>query len=168
MRVAGATALVTAAATAFAWLLLRAESQRSIAVLIALAIAVGVVAARTRLFARLLTGAPERLVQGFAFAAVVVLALLLHDDDFALLLVTRVLIVIVACLGLNLQFGYAGVANFAGASFFGVGGYTAAVLSRAVPRSISVSRLRLPMFGAAIACCRLCLPSSTPTSVLAT
>jgi len=59
-----------------------------------------------------------------------VLAALLREDDFSLLLIARILIVIVACLGLNVQFGYAGVVNFAGASFFGVGGYTAAVLSR--------------------------------------
>jgi ABC-type branched-subunit amino acid transport system permease subunit len=58
------------------------------------------------------------------------LAVLLREDDFALLLLVRVLIITVACLGLNVQFGYAGVVNFAGASFFGVGGYTAAVLSR--------------------------------------
>src|SRR2546427_13066617 len=74
-------------------------------------------------------GSNERFAQGLAFAAVVVIALALRDDDFALLLLTRVLIVIVACLGLNVQFGYAGVVNFAGASFFGVGGYTAAVLA---------------------------------------
>jgi ABC-type branched-subunit amino acid transport system permease subunit len=41
----------------------------------------------------------------------------------------------VATLGLNIQFGYAGVLNFAGASFFGIGAYTAAVLNQhtAVP-----------------------------------
>src|SRR5205807_9379165 len=66
-----------------------------------------------------------------AAAAVLAVSLALREDDFALLLLTRVLIVIVACLGLNVQFGYAGVVNFAGASFFGVGGYTAAVLARA-------------------------------------
>jgi len=33
------------------------------------------------------------------------------------------------CLGLNVQFGYAGVLNFAGAAFFGVGAYTSAVLA---------------------------------------
>jgi ABC-type branched-subunit amino acid transport system permease subunit len=68
---------------------------------------------------------------GLALVALVVLALLLREDDFSLLLMTRVLIVIIVCLGLNLQLGYAGVVNFAGASFFGVGGYTAAVLSSA-------------------------------------
>src|SRR5207253_6948971 len=66
-----------------------------------------------------------------AMAAVLAVSLALREDDFALLLLTRVLIVILACLGLNVQFGYAGVVNFAGATFFGVGGYTAAVLARA-------------------------------------
>jgi len=72
----------------------------------------------------------DRLAGALAVAFVAGLSVFLHEDDFALFLVARVLIVIVACLGLNVQFGYAGVVNFAGASFFGVGGYTAAVLSR--------------------------------------
>ena len=130
MRSRAAAVLLTAVVTAFVWLLLRAESQGAIALLIALAVLAGFLVIRTRLLepwtqAALSNG---RLAQGLAFAAVVVLALVLRDDDFALLLLTRVLIVIVACLGLNVQFGYAGVVNFAGASFFGVGGYTAAVL----------------------------------------
>ena len=118
-------AVVAVAATAFAWLLLRAESQTSISLLILLAVAAGVAAARLRFT---LSG-PSALAAG----AVVVLALLLRNDDFSLLLVARILIVIVACLGLNVQFGYAGVLNFAGASFFGVGGYTAAVLADKLP-----------------------------------
>jgi len=129
MKGAAAPALIAAAATTFAWLVLRAESQLSIAALIALLIAVGVVATRTRLLQPLFAASRERTTQAFSVAAVAVLALLLREDDFSLLLVARVLIVIVACLGLNVQFGYAGVMNFAGASFFGVGGYTAAVLS---------------------------------------
>src|SRR5207248_6551000 len=72
----------------------------------------------------------ERLTQSFALLAVAVLCLVLREDDFSLLLVARVLIVVIACLGLHIQLGYAGVLNFAGASFFGVGGYTAAVLTR--------------------------------------
>ena len=35
----------------------------------------------------------------------------------------------VATLGLNIQFGYAGVLNFAGSSFFGIGAYTSAVFN---------------------------------------
>jgi len=71
-----------------------------------------------------------RLAQVGAIVFVAALSIALREDDFALFLLARVLIVVVACLGLNVQFGYAGVVNFAGASFFGVGGYTAAVLSR--------------------------------------
>jgi ABC-type branched-subunit amino acid transport system permease subunit len=41
-----------------------------------------------------------------------------------------VLVIALACLGLHLQVGSAGVVNFAGAAFFGIGGYTAAVLGR--------------------------------------
>jgi len=51
-----------------------------------------------------------------------------YEDHFILLLLATVMLYVLATLGLNLQFGFAGVLNFAGASFFGVGGYTAAVL----------------------------------------
>jgi ABC-type branched-subunit amino acid transport system permease subunit len=121
--------LAAAAATAFAWLLLRAESQRAVGALIAVAVVAGVLLAHFRA-ARFLA-VPERLNAALAVCAVAALAFLLRDDDFSLLLVVRILIVLVACLGLDVQFGSAGVVNFAGASFFGIGGYTAAVLSRA-------------------------------------
>ncbi len=70
-----------------------------------------------------------------AIIALIALAAFFHDDHFVLLLVTTVLLYSVACLGLNIQFGYAGVLNFAGASFFGIGAYTSAVLNNysAVP-----------------------------------
>jgi ABC-type branched-subunit amino acid transport system permease subunit len=45
-------------------------------------------------------------------------------------MVATVIIYVIACLGLNIQFGYSGVLNFAGAAFFGVGCYTAAVLTK--------------------------------------
>jgi ABC-type branched-subunit amino acid transport system permease subunit len=142
MRSRALAVLFTALATGYAWLLLRAESQQAIAALIVLGIAAATVAIRTRLLEPLTRaiGSNERLARGLAFVAVMALALVLRDDDFALLLLTRVLIVIVACLGLNVQFGYAGVVNFAGASFFGVGGYTAAVLASAtrVPHPVAL------------------------------
>lgn len=56
-----------------------------------------------------------------------------HEDHFVLLLLATILLYVLATLGLNLQFGFAGVLNFAGASFFGVGGYTAAVLAMHTP-----------------------------------
>jgi len=62
-------------------------------------------------------------------AALVVIAAVFHDDHFALLLLLTVMLYSVATLGLNIQLGYAGVLNFAGASFFGIGAYTSAVLN---------------------------------------
>src|SRR5205823_10087506 len=99
----------------------------------------------------------ERLAQALAIVFVAGLSLALREDDFALFLVARVLIVVIACLGLNVQFGYAGVVNFAGATFFGVGGYMAAVLSRGT----GVPHLFILVAGgiaAALAGCVLILP----------
>src|SRR5262249_48547048 len=63
-----------------------------------------------------------------AIVAAVAVAAFFRTDHFVLLLLCTVLLYTVATLGLNLQFGYAGVLNFACASFFGIGAYTAAVL----------------------------------------
>ena len=65
----------------------------------------------------------------FAILAALVIAAWFHEDHFVLLLIITVLLTTVATLGLNIQFGYAGVLNFAGASFFGIGAYTSAVLN---------------------------------------
>ncbi len=65
----------------------------------------------------------------FAIAAALVIATWFREEHFVLLLVITVLLYTVATLGLNVQFGYAGVLNFAGASFFGIGAYTSAVLN---------------------------------------
>jgi ABC-type branched-subunit amino acid transport system permease subunit len=71
----------------------------------------------------------------FAIVAALVIAAWFHEDHFVLLLIVTVLLTTVATLGLNIQFGYAGVLNFAGASFFGIGAYTSAVLNTtAMPR----------------------------------
>ncbi len=76
----------------------------------------------------------------FAVVAAFALAAYFHDNHFVLLLVVTVILTIVATLGLNVQFGYSGIVNFAGASFFGIGAYTAAVLNAhtAVPTLLVV------------------------------
>jgi ABC-type branched-subunit amino acid transport system permease subunit len=71
----------------------------------------------------------ENFLGPLAIFAPCAVAAFFHDDHFVLLLMVTVLLYALATLGLNLQFGYAGVVNFAGASFFGVGAYTAAVLN---------------------------------------
>ena len=61
--------------------------------------------------------------------ALCAVAAFFRENHFVLLLVITVMLTTVATLGLNIQFGYAGVLNFAGASFFGIGAYTSAVLN---------------------------------------
>jgi ABC-type branched-subunit amino acid transport system permease subunit len=71
----------------------------------------------------------EGMLSACAILAACVVAAFFHDNHFVLLLFITVLLYAVATLGLNIEFGYAGVLNFAGASFFGIGAYTSAVLN---------------------------------------
>src|SRR5690349_19085215 len=71
----------------------------------------------------------EQALGAAAIVAAFAVAAFFHEDHFVLLLICTVLLYTVATLGLNIQFGYAGVLNFAGASFFGIGAYTSAVLN---------------------------------------
>jgi ABC-type branched-subunit amino acid transport system permease subunit len=130
-----AAVLLAAVPAVLLYLFLRAESERAVATVM-LAAGIGVIAGtRTRAARWVERGqaTSERLKLGLAVGAVAAVALAFYEDDFALFLLARALIVFIACLGLTVQFGYAGVVNFAGASFFGVGAYTAAVLARATP-----------------------------------
>jgi ABC-type branched-subunit amino acid transport system permease subunit len=120
-----------ALATAYLIALLAVEKQALIIGLLALAIAavlaahwLGWLAPVSRSFAD-----REEALGGMAIAAAFAVAVFFHEDHFVLLLVCTVLLYTVATLGLNIQFGYAGVLNFAGASFFGIGAYTSAVLN---------------------------------------
>jgi ABC-type branched-subunit amino acid transport system permease subunit len=131
----GAAAI--ALATLFVILLLRIEHQGAVMALLAVGAAALLVANRLGWLAPVAQSFQDRepaLGAGALIAALVVVAVF-HEDHFVLLLLCTVLLFIVATLGLNIQFGYAGVLNFAGASFFGIGAYTAAVLNQhtAVP-----------------------------------
>ncbi|MBE0618807.1 MAG: branched-chain amino acid ABC transporter permease, partial [Proteobacteria bacterium] len=125
---AGATAV-----TAYTALFLVAESEKAVLALLLGAAAAGFAARRLGLFSRLGASfrAHERFFQGVAVVGVLLLTGIFHEDHFILFLMATVLLYLVATLGLNIQLGYAGVLNFAGASFFGVGCYTAAVLTKA-------------------------------------
>jgi ABC-type branched-subunit amino acid transport system permease subunit len=80
-----------------------------------------------------------RLATLFVVLAVVGVAAGLHDDAYPLLMLCTVLLFVVACIGLNIQTGYCGIVNFAGAAFFGTGAYTAAVLvAHGVPHLIVI------------------------------
>jgi ABC-type branched-subunit amino acid transport system permease subunit len=125
----GAAAL--ALATAYVIALLAAERQPLVIGLLALAIVAVLGADRMGLFAPVSRSFAEHEhgLDALAILAAFVVAAFFHDNHFVLLLVVTVLVYTVATLGLNIQFGYAGVLNFAGASFFGIGAYSAAVLN---------------------------------------
>jgi ABC-type branched-subunit amino acid transport system permease subunit len=116
--------------TAYLIALLSAERQMLIIGLLAVA----VIGAAVAHYAGWLTQVAdsfqdhENTLNACAVVAAFVVALYFHDDHFVLLLFVTVLLYAVAALGLNIQFGQAGVLNFAGASFFGIGAYTSAVL----------------------------------------
>ena len=125
----GLTAL--AAAAFYLAALLAAERQAVIISLLVVGSAIVVAAAWFRALdevSRSFADHEDALGLG-AVLALVAVAVLFHEDHFVLLLITTVLLYSVATLGLNIQFGYAGVLNFAGASFFGIGAYTSAVLN---------------------------------------
>src|SRR6195256_966623 len=144
----GAAAL--AIATVYLIALLAVETQSLIIGLLMLAIVTVLGVSRTGLWASVSRSFSERedalgllsIVAAFAVVA------FFHDHHFVLLLVVTILLYTIAALGLTIQFGYAGVLNFAGASFFGIGAYTAAVLNTqtAVPHL-----LVLPIAGIAAA-----------------
>ena len=125
----------TAAVFVYLWALLHAESQLAVAGLLLIAPA-AVLAARRLGWDAPLAAASNQAPLGLGVmctVGVLVLVIALHELHFALLLLSTVLLYAVVCLGLNLQFGYAGVVNFAGAAFFGIGSYTAATLATHTP-----------------------------------
>lgn len=120
-----------ALATVYVTALLAAERQVFIIALLAGGICAVVIAVRFGLFEPVARSfsAHENGMGVAALCAAIVIAAYFHEEHFVLLLVITVLLTTVATLGLNVQFGYAGVLNFAGASFFGIGAYTSAVLN---------------------------------------
>lgn len=129
----GAGAILAVAG--YAALFLHAESQLLVVGMLVGAVVAGLLAARF--------GAQQRIAESFArheraldaltAGACLAVAALFFDQHFALLMLATVLLYFVACVGLNLQFGYTGVVNFAGAAFFGVGAYSTAVLVQHTP-----------------------------------
>jgi ABC-type branched-subunit amino acid transport system permease subunit len=118
--------------TAYLILFLSVESQTGIAILLLGGAAALLGAAKLGMLGRFRRSftAREGGMNLIVIVAVLVLAGVFYEDHFTLLLVATVMIYMIAALGLTVQFGYAGVLNFAGAAFFGIGCYTAAVLTK--------------------------------------
>lgn len=108
---------------------LRIDNQTVLAILLAVGIIVIATAARlgvTRTIGRAFSE-HENVMNAAVFLSILGIGLVFHSDYFVLLMLTSVLIFTLACLGLNIQFGYVGILNFAAASFLGIGGYTVAL-----------------------------------------
>jgi hypothetical protein len=124
-------ALAAAAVTVYLAVFLHAENQTLVGALIVGAFIAAFASAKLG-WLRALRGANQahpRWLPALAVAGLVALVIYLREDHFALLMIATVLLYSVACWGLNVQFGYAGVVNFAGAAFFGTGAYTTAELA---------------------------------------
>jgi ABC-type branched-subunit amino acid transport system permease subunit len=134
-------------ATLYGILFLGAERERAVGALLALAAAGIALGARLRVVDRIRASISgnERAFDLAAVAGVLAAALWFHEEHFVILMMTTALLLMVAALGLTIQFGYAGVVNFAGAAFLGIGCYTAGVVTKytALP-----SILTLPLGGA--------------------
>jgi ABC-type branched-subunit amino acid transport system permease subunit len=111
--------------------LLAAEKQLLIIGLLGLAVIAVLAAYWTRWLASINRSFADRenVLGPLAGVAAMGVAAYFHDNHFVLLLIVTILLYTVSTLGLNIQFGYAGVLNFAAASFFGIGAYTSAILN---------------------------------------
>ena len=124
-------ALATILVTAYMWLFLHAESQLAIGVLIVLALVLAIVGKKTGTTQKVEQAAAIQpgLARLWSIMGVLALVAAFYDSHFVLMMICAVLLYSTACMGLTLQFGFVGVANFAGAAFFGIGSYTTAVLA---------------------------------------
>ena len=109
----------------------RREPSRGRALLVLAAAAI-IISARFGVVDRIRAsiGSNERTFETAAVAGVLAAALWFHEEHFIILMMTTAFLLMVASLGLTIQFGFAGVLNFAGAAFLGVGCYTAAVVTQ--------------------------------------
>lgn len=123
-------ALASIALAFYMWLFLHAETQIGIAILLCVALAAVVIARRTGVSGAIEAATASRpgLARLWTLGAALALIALFHEQHFILLMLCAVLLYTTAGLGLTLQFGFSGVANFAGAAFFGIGAYATAVL----------------------------------------
>lgn len=123
--------IALAIATVYLIALLAAEQQAVIILLLATGVVAVVAAAWFGLLGSVRSSFTdhEDALGGCAIIAALAVATFFRENHFVLLLVVTVLLYSVATLGLNVQFGYAGVLNFAGASFFGIGAYTSAIFN---------------------------------------
>ncbi len=124
-------AAVFAVVTAYVISILGAEKQNTILILFGAGAAAVLLASLFKLLKPIGVSfaAHETAFNWLAILAMLLIAGVFREEHFVLLLMVTLMLYAVAALGLTIQFGYAGVVNFAGASFFGIGAYTSAILT---------------------------------------
>ena len=125
-----AMAIFALAVTGYLAALMATEQQSHVLMLLAGGVVAAVITLKSGLLTYLRVGDNHGWPEILAILGVVALTAFFYDEHFALLMLATVLFMSVACFGLTIQMGYAGVVNFAGAAFFGVGSYAAAVLTK--------------------------------------
>ena len=123
-------AAVFAAVTAYLTAILYADKQNTVLILFGVGVAAVLAASLLKLLKPIgrSISSHETAFNVLAVLAMLLIAGVFRGEHFVLLLVVTFMLYAVASLGLTIQFGYAGVVNFAGASFFGIGAYTSAIL----------------------------------------
>ena len=123
-------ALFALLVTGYLAMLMATEEQSHVLMLLAGGLVAVVVALKSGVLSYIRGGDVRTWPEILAVLGVVALTAYFYDEHFALLMLATVLFMSVACFGLTMQMGFAGVVNFAGAAFFGIGSYTAAVLTK--------------------------------------
>lgn len=134
-------ALTVALGLVFAIVFMEQESDVAVISLVAVAAVAAWLGTRAGVAERVSLAAVERPggVALLVVAATLVLIGVFVEDHFPLLMLATVMIYGTVALGLNIQFGYTGVVNFAGAAFFGIGAYTSAkVIGSGLPPILSL------------------------------
>ncbi|MFG1246655.1 branched-chain amino acid ABC transporter permease [Xanthobacter flavus] len=133
-RTGGLARLAVAATVALLFagggFLLHAEQQGQVIALLAAFVAVFALAEKVPAGRRIvaLCRAHPGTVNLTAALSILAIAAVLREEHYTLLMMATVALFATAAAGLTLQMAFAGVPNFAGAAFFAVGAYVAALL----------------------------------------
>lgn len=124
-------------------LLLLAEHQWQVAAVLLGFGALAVVSERTQAGAEIVNAyrGHRSFGNGAALTAMLGLIAAFREDHYAILMIATVALYATACIGLNIQMAFGGVVNFAGAAFFSVGAYTAALLANTALPHVAVLAL---------------------------
>ncbi len=71
----------------------------------------------------------RKFVFAIVLAVIILLPLVFRSSPYWIYILTLAILWIIVCLGINIQFGSAGIINLGAAAFYGVGAYTAGMLA---------------------------------------